>query len=73
MFLLKEVAALLIFVDLRSEGNRSLFKTGAPNDNFRKIICSEDDLRSRMLGKISCLPASPRIFEHQKNGIIAHF
>ena len=27
MFLLKEVAALLIFVDLRSEGNRSLFKT----------------------------------------------
>ena len=27
MFLLKEVAALLIFDDLRSEGNRSLFKT----------------------------------------------
>ena len=27
MFFLKEVAALLIFVDLRSEGNRSLFKT----------------------------------------------
>ena len=49
------------------------FQTGAPNDNFRKIICSEDDLRSRIFGKISCLPASPRIFEHQKNGIIAHF
>ena len=50
---------------------------GAPNDNFRKIICWEDDLRSRILGsfsvKFSCLPASPRIFEHQKNGIIAHF
>ena len=27
MFLSKKVAALLIFVDLRSEGNRSLFKT----------------------------------------------
>ena len=27
MFLLKEVAALLIVDDLRSEGNRSLFKT----------------------------------------------
>ena len=22
--------------------------TGAPNDNFRKNICSEDDLRSRI-------------------------
>ena len=30
--------------------------------NFRNICC-----------KISCLPASPRIFEHLKNGIIAHF
>ena len=27
MFLLKEVAALLIFDDLRLEGNKSLFKT----------------------------------------------
>ena len=45
-----------------------LFKTlhakdfsGAPNDNFRKIICSENDLRSRILGSFSvkflaCLP-----------------
>ena len=24
--------------------------TGAPNDNFRKNICSEDDLRSRIFG-----------------------
>ena len=29
--------------------------------NFRNICC-----------KISCLPAFPRIFEHLKNGIIAH-
>ena len=30
--------------------------------NFRNFCC-----------KISCLPAPPRIFEHLKNGIIAHF
>ena len=30
--------------------------------NFRNICC-----------KISCLPASPRIFEHLKYGIIAYF
>ena len=36
--------------------------TGPPNDNFRNICC-----------KIFCLPAFPRIFEHQKIGIIAHF
>ena len=30
--------------------------------NFRNICC-----------KISCLPASPRIYEHLKKGIIAHF
>ena len=51
--------------------------SGAPNVNFWKNICSEDDLRSRSFGtfccKISCLPASPRIFEHLKNGITAHF
>ena len=41
---------------------------------FSENICSEDDLRSRIFlffWKISCLPASPRIFEHIKNGIIA--
>ena len=27
--------------------------TGAPNDNVRKIICSEDDLRSRIFGSFS--------------------
>ena len=30
--------------------------------NFRSICC-----------KISCLPVSPRIFEHLQNGIITHF
>ena len=54
----------------------ALIYTGAPNVNFgkisvRKTIC---DLEfSEHLFKISCLPVSPRIFEHLKNGIIAHF
>ena len=35
--------------------------TGAPNGNFRENICSEDDLRSRILGAfvvkfLACLP-----------------
>ena len=35
--------------------------SGAPNDNFRKNICSEDDLRSRCFGTfvvkfLACLP-----------------
>ena len=50
--------------------------SGAPNDNFRENICSEDDLRSRIFGTFvvkSCLHASPRIFEQIKNGILAHF
>ena len=34
---------------------------GAPNDNFRKNICSEDDLRSRIFETfvvkfLACLP-----------------
>ena len=45
---------------------------------FSENICSKDDLRSRIFGtciwcKISCLPASPRIFEHLETTIIAHF
>ena len=44
---------------------------------FSENICSEDDLRSRIFRniccKLSCLPASSRIFKHLKNGIIAHF
>ena len=50
--------------------------SGAPNVNFRKITVRttiwELEL-SKHLCKISCLPSSPRIFEHLKNGIIAHF
>ena len=39
----------------------SMGKTGAPNDNFRKNICSEDDLRSRIFETfvvkfLACLP-----------------
>ena len=35
--------------------------SGAPNGNFRENICSEDDLRSRILGTfavkfLACLP-----------------
>ena len=45
---------------------------------FSENICSEEDLRSRIFGtlfccKLSCLPASPKIFERLKNGIIAPF
>ena len=45
---------------------------------FSENICSEDDLRSRIFGTfvvkfLACLPASPRIFEYLKNGIIAYF
>ena len=34
---------------------------GAPNDNFRENICSEDDLRSRIFGTfvvkfLACMP-----------------
>ena len=47
--------------------------TGAPNVNFPKIsVNSEDDFRN-IFCKIYCLPASPRIFEHLKHGIIANF
>ena len=47
---------------------------GHPTAFFGKIVCSEDDLRSRIFGAfvVKFLP-SPRIFEHLQNGIIAHF
>ena len=49
----------------------------APNDNFRKTICSDEDLRSRIFGSFSvkflaCL--SLLGFSNiKKNRIIAHF
>ena len=48
----------------------------APNVNFRKISVRKTiwDLEfAEHCCKISCLPASPRIFEHLKNGAIVHF
>ena len=45
----------------RSVDGAELGHSGAPNDNFRKNICSEDDLRSRIfetfdLKFLACLP-----------------
>ena len=50
---------------------------GAPNDNFRKNICSEDDLRSRIFATfvvkfLTCLPLLG-FSNIQKNGIFAYF
>ena len=53
MFLLKEVAALLIFDDLRSEGNRSLFKT-ENIINLSKDLDVHDDHRSSAANFIKC-------------------
>ena len=41
--------------------NISVADPGAPNDNFRTNICSEDDLRPRIFGTfvvkfLACLP-----------------
>ena len=46
----------------RSIFGKYLFGRRFEIQNFPNISC-----------KIYCLPASPRIFEHLKNGIIAHF
>ena len=48
MFLLKEVAALLIFVDLRSEGSRSLFKS-QNIINLSKVLDVHDPLQLLIL------------------------
>jgi len=53
------------------------FRNRGTQRQFSASIFSKDDLRSRTIRniccKIFCLPASPRIFEHLKNGTIAHF
>ena len=49
-------------------GNRSHLDVG-PRRKFPRLRHLS---RGRYL-QISCLPASPRIFEHLKNGVIAHF
>ena len=54
-------------ITLVSQGRLYMFSTervqitGAPNDNFQKNICSEDDLRSGIFGTfvvkfLACLP-----------------
>ena len=53
MFLLKEVAALLIFDDLRSEGTRSLFKT-ENIINLSKALDVHDGHRSAASTSIKC-------------------
>ena len=52
--------------------------SGAPNDKFRKISVGKTiwDLefsKHLLQNFFAWLPSSPRIFEHLKNGIIAHF
>ena len=72
-----QIASTCLFVKSIRQSKRSSFEhieificikisryaqgTGAPNDNFRTNICSEDDLRSRIFGTfvvkfIACLP-----------------
>ena len=57
--------------------NSSLVFSGAPNVNFREISVRKTiwdlEFSEHFFFLISCLPASPRIFEHLKNGIIVHF
>ena len=45
-------------------------RAGAPNVNFLKIPVWKTIWDLEFCCKISCLPASPRIFKHLKNGII---
>ena len=51
--------------------------SGAPNVTFRKISVWNTiwdlEFSEHLSCKISCLPASPRIFKLLENGIIAHF
>ena len=55
---------------------RPVTNSGAPNVNFWKISVRKtiwDTEFRNICCKISCLPTSPRIFEHLKNGIISPF
>ena len=68
VFFFKYPMICVLFQCLHSRGTQC---------QFSENTCSEGDLRSRIFatffGKICCLAASPRIFAHLKNGIIAHF
>ena len=50
-----------------------LIVQGHPTSVFGKYLFGRRFEIRNICCKISCLPASPRIFEHLKNGIIAHF
>ena len=69
------VAALVCYTAVFGVVTQSSLKTRGTQRQLSENICSEDDLRSRIFGTffVSCLPASPRIFQHLKNGIIAYF
>ena len=63
-------------MDLQSNNHKLLAVWVVSHGRFRRTQrqfsennCSEDDLRSRICCKISCLPASAGIFEHLENGI----
>ena len=50
--------ANVAFIDIEK---LAVNRSGAPNDNFRENICSEDDLRSRIFGTfvvkfLACMP-----------------
>ena len=64
-----------LYISLQSLHDRDVVR-GTQRQSSENI-CSEDDLRTRIFGtffvKFSCLPTSPRLFEHLKNGVIAHF
>ena len=59
-------------------GRRNKSSIRGTQRQFSENTCSEDDLIPRIFGTfvvkfLACAPASPRIFEHLKNGITAHF
>ena len=50
-----------LFLEFFLSSPKAVHISGAPNDNFRKNICSEDDLRSRIfeifvVKFLACLP-----------------
>ena len=63
-----------VFYDLARQPGRN--RQGHPTTIFGRYLFGrlfEIENFRNIFSKISCLSASPRIFEHLKNGIIAHF
>ena len=74
VFVLDEQTGMICCID-EQRNSKSQF-SGAPNVNFRKISFGrrfEIQNFRNICCKVSSLPASPRILEHLKNGISAHF